>query len=511
MLGLFSNKSDHPLANLKSAQQLLDALPKTDPVEVLQEVGHWIEALFDPANEFRLDHQFAVLRMLDDAAHPHLRKIIHSYFAAVPPTAFQENRQWGAMNAYYIFSELGYLKVLVGMRNGEKGSSSIKSNAALVSARGIYAVSGLLECAAVRYAQIDPQLWVHLAEFYAYAETEQCQDATLVVYAGLGGNSSVERMFAAVLMWYTAGVGSFSPLDLHIAKRLITYMGKSFTVNRECQADSLFAFDLGQPAAPGRIKEAGTMYPAGMRFVGAGGAPRQIEDMLKTLGKDLVPEELNMGIAYSAEMVGDVANRLAKCCRAPLPLRRYPRRKIKVSMSVANGFSRVIEQTEVDFNLDDTASESWDVEDISTTGLRCVLPSGQASSVKIGALVGLQPEKVQHWGVGIVRRLSRDAHNNLQVGVEMLASRVVGVALHGHDGVRADAVHLALLLDKKEAQDGEALVLMKQDSFSIHRSPTMMADEQSFLMLPLGLVEKGTDFDLARYRKMAQEGSEESY
>jgi len=73
MLGFFSNKSDHPLANLKSAQQLLDDLPKTDPVQVLDEIGHWIEALFDQENAFRLDHQFAVLRMLDEAAHPHLK------------------------------------------------------------------------------------------------------------------------------------------------------------------------------------------------------------------------------------------------------------------------------------------------------------------------------------------------------------------------------------------------------------------------------------------------------
>lgn len=511
MLGIFSNKSDHPLANLKSAQHLLDALPKTDSVVVLHEIGHWIEELFDPANEFRLDHQFAVLRMLDDEAHIHLRKIIHSYFAAVPPTAFQENRQWGAMNAYFTFTELGYLKVLVGLRNGEKGSSAIKANVALICARGIYAIAGILECTAVRYGKIDPQLWVHLAEFYAYAEAERCQDDELVVYAGLGGATSVERLFAALLMWYTSGVGSFRPLDLHIAKRLITHMSKSFSVREQCGEDSLFAFDLAHPAPPTRVKEAGTMYPQSIRFVAAGGAPRKIEDMLKTLGKDLVPEELNMGIAYTAEMVGVVASQLAKCCHMPMPLRRYPRRKIKVNMSVANGFAKMVGQTEVDFNLDDTASESWDVEDISSTGFRCVLPAGRPSSVTIGTLVGLQPEKVQHWGAGIVRRLSRDAQNNLHVGVEMLASKVMGVTLRGYDGIRSDAVHPALLLDKPDAQDGEGWVLMKPNSFSMNLSPAMMLGEQRYLLLPLALVEKGADFDLARYRKMEQDSSDDAH
>jgi len=52
----------------------------------------------------------------------------------------------------------------------------------------------------------------------------------------------------------------------------------------------------------------------------------------------------------------------------------------------------------------------------------------------------------------------------------------------------------ALLLDKTDLQDGESLLLMKQDTFSINRSPTMSMGEQSFLLLPLALVEKGVDF-----------------
>lgn len=511
MLRLFGSKSDHPLANMKSAQQLLDALPKADAVDVLQEIGHWIEELFDPANDFRLDHQFAVLRMLDDVGHVHLRKIIHSYFAAVPPSAFQENRLWGAMNTYFAFSELGYMHVLAGLRNGEKGSSTIKASTALICARGVYAIFGMIECAAVRYAQIDPQLWVHLAQFYAYAEAEKCHDEALVVYSGLGGNTSIQSLFAGVLMWYTAAVGSFRPLDMHIAKRLVTYMSKSFPVSTQCQPGSLFAFDLNSPLPPARVKEEGAMYPAGMRFVGSGEAPKQLEDMLKTLGKNLVPEELNMGVAYSAEVVAEVAHELTECCQVPLPLRRHARSKIKVNMHVANGFFSVVEQSDEWLNLDDAACESWDVEDISVSGVRCVLPAGRPTSVKIGALVGLQPDKVEHWGAGIVRRMSRDAQNNLHVGVEMLAKKVFSIVLHGHDGIKADAIHPALFLDKSGAQNGECWILMRQDTFSINHSPNTELNGENLLLLPLGLVEKGVDFELARYRKMAQESSEEAY
>jgi hypothetical protein len=507
MLGIFSNKSDHPLANVKSAQQLLDGLPKSDSVELLQEIGHWIEVLFDPSNGFRLDYQFNVLRMLDEAAHPHLRKITYSYFAAVPPSDFQENRQWQSLNAYSTFSDLGYLDLVIGLKNGEKGSSSIKPSIALICARGIYAVFDRLECAAVKYAQIEPQLWAQLAEFYNYAEAHQCLDEELSPYVGTGASTSVRRLFASVLMWYSAGVGSFTPLDLHIVKRLIIYMNKAFSLEDSCQPDSQFVFDLAQSSPPAKVKEGGAMYPESVRFMGVGAAPALLENLLKTLGKDLLPVDLNMGVVYSAEVVNAVAAQLSECCKQQSPARRNPRRKIKVHMNVVLGFSSLVEQTEATVHFDRTPAERWEVEDISANGLSGILPAGQSSTVKIGALIGLQPEKIEHWGVGVVRRMSRDAGNNLHVGVEMLASKLMGVTLSAFEGGDTDADHPALLLEKNDAPNGESWVLVQSDTFSINRSPIMRSDHQQFLLLPIALVEKGADFDLARYRKMEQESS----
>jgi hypothetical protein len=509
MLGLFSNKSDHPLADMKSAQQLLDHLPKTDVIEILNEIGHWIEALFDPANEFRLDHQYAVMRMLDEAAHPHLRKIIHAYFAAVSPNEFQEKRLWGAMNAYFTFCEMGYLHLMKGMRDGDKGSSAIKSAAALISARGIYAASGKLECAAVRYAKIEPGLWGHLADFYDYAEMSKCQDEALSLYAGLGAVTSVSSQFTSVLMWYASVMGALRPLDLHIAKRLNMYLSKSFAVSEECRENSMFVFDLAKPSSPIRIKEEGSMYPPSSRFIGVGQVSGALDNMLKTLGKNLVPEELNLGVAYSAEVVAEVVSRVAAFYQARQPVRRPARRNIKMKISALNGFFNMVEETSVDLNLNDPLSESWEVEDISANGLRCVLAEGRASNIAIGALVGLQPEKSLHWGVGIVRRLKRDARNNLHVGIRIISNKVSSVVLRDQSG---DAGYSALLLDGPAEQGGESLLLMNADTFSISRSPTMTLDELSFLLMPLGLVEKGVDFELVRYRKMAHDdGGDELY
>jgi hypothetical protein len=204
--------------------------------------------------------------------------------------------------------------------------------------------------------------------------------------------------------------------------------------------------------------------------------------------------------------------RLAAHYQTRQPVRRPSRRNIKMKIGALNGFFNMVEETAVDLNLNDPLGEGWEVEDISANGLRCVLAEGRASNVAIGALVGLQPEKSLHWGVGIVRRLKRDAKNNLHVGIRIISNKISRVVLHEHEGMHADSDYSALLLDGPGEQSGESLLLLKSDVFSINRSPTMMLDEQSFLLMPLELVEKGVDFDLVRYRKMAQdESGDDSY
>jgi hypothetical protein len=506
MLGFFSNKSDHPLANLKSAQQLLEALPKTDSVEVLHEVGHWIESLFDSDNEFRADHQFAVLRMLDEAAHPHLRKISQSYFAVVPPNPFQENRLWGAMHEYLGFCSQGYLHLLRAVRAGEKGSSALKPNMPLIIARGMYALFRRVECMKVRYAQIDAQCWLDFADLYEYAEGLSCQDEILQVYmGGANSNISIKRLFASMLTWHSVAVGAFKPLDLHIAKNSITHISKYFAVTESNLPGSLFVFDLARPSSPMRLLAEGAQYPLSMRFVSTKTPPGYIDNLLKTLDKNLIPDEFNLDVVYSAALVADVLRRLAVFFQESLPVRRHQRRKIQMSIQAANGFLPVLEQAEAGLNLLGVASDVCAVEDMSSGGLRFVLAPDQSIPVTIGSLVSLKPENTTHCGVGIVRRLRRDMQGGLHVGVKMLASKVEVVLLYGNDNI--NPASLALSLESAEVQEGECCLLMPSDTYSQTRSPTMRQGDESYLLLPLTVIEKGMDFDLVRYRKMLQDSS----
>lgn len=508
MLGLFGKKSDHPLAEMKSAQSLLDDLPKHDSIKSLQELTDWLEAIVDQAENFKLDHQWAVLKLYDQAAQGHVRKLLHDYFVLQTLSQFQENRLWTMLDAYYTKSDLAHHDVLQRYLNNAKGAATVKPDLALLCTRGIGAIGGLLKMAAARYAMVDPALWRRLAEYYQLAESQGFVDESVTVYPGYA--ASTNEVFAVLMLWYGCSAGNLNPVQEHIAERLFAALGKGVQVFNAYNGTALFVFDMAQPTPPMRATAEGTIHPA-LRYIVADNLRAMLDNMIKTLDKGILPDGLNLyGAKFEAELVMDIASRLLQSLTLPPPTRRTPRRKIKVSLKVANGFIKMLEHSDVGLNFGAEESETWEVEDISATGFRSVVRPSGVDGVKIGSLVGSKPESVSHWGAGVVRRLSRDRDGALHIGVEVLSPRVVGVPLQDRAVKGPEGGQLGLYLNRPADTSGEAWLLMKQDSYTPQRSLNMELDDKAYLLLPLALVERGDDYDLARYRMMEQDTSSEA-
>lgn len=510
MLGIFGKKSDHPLADIKLAQQVLEDIPKNDALNTVQEITGWIESILELADDFRLDHEFVVLRMFDDAAQPHVRKLMRDYFAVQPLTKFQENRLWTVLNGFYAQTELVHYDVLTRYRDGGRGASGIKTDLPSLGARGIAALGGRLKMAVARYALVEPVLWKHLAEFYGHAMNNGYADDPVAMYPGVPGNTSVKQEFGSLLVWYGVSAGVQNPLQEHITERLVSYACNGFRVDEQYNGSALFVFDLSQPTPPMRLASDATMHAA-LRFFSVGDAPKKLEALSKNLEKGIVPDDVNFcGAKYDVELVSDILHRLLDNLSQPMPTRRNPRRKISVNLKVANGFFHMLEQADAGLNFfNPDAAEIWDVEDISATGFRSVLPPPKGEGIKIGSLIGSKPENIQSWGAGIVRRLSRDDKNNLHVGVEVLSTQIVGIALTNRAQMSDEEMQIAMYLNRPGDTSGEAWLLMRPDTFSLNRSLIMDMEGKGYLLLPVALVESGDDYDLARYRRMEQEESNE--
>jgi len=229
VLGLFGKKSDHPLADMKSAQLLLDDISKTDSIKALQELSEWLETLRADAEDLRLDHHWAVLRLFDQAAQPHVRKLLYDYFSVQPLSKFQENRLWSLLDGYYTQSDLCHHEVLSRYREGAKGASAIKQELPLICARGIAAIAGRLKLAAARYTLVDPAFWLRLAGHYGLAESQGFQLEPVVIYPAV--NTSVAQEFAALIAWYGTSAGTLNPLQEHISERLFAHLGKGLQIS----------------------------------------------------------------------------------------------------------------------------------------------------------------------------------------------------------------------------------------------------------------------------------------
>lgn len=508
--GIFGKKTDHPMADMKSAQALLDDLPKNDAHKALMELTEWIESVSDNAAS-RLDQQFDVLRLLDETAQPYARKLARDYFTPQDLNKFQENRLWLQLGNWSRHTARAYFALFVRYCNGDKGAANLKAQLPLLSARTLHAMTMQLKYVCARYGPIENELWGNLAQLWRHAEQQQYMGTPLTLYPGLPGDATVKSELEHLLGWCGCGVSSLSPLLMHLAERLVAQHCSGLDIGAQQGADSMFSFDLDHPAPPMRVKVGIAMQPT-TRFIGMSAMRLKLEALQKTLEKNVVPDGLNLGGTYDVELVRQAVQHLLHYLAEP-PLRRSARRGIKVNMNVVSGFARMVERTDVGLNFNEEPPACWELQDISVSGFRTVLPVQGAEGIRIGTLLGTQPEGVPRWGAAVVRRLRRDGENQLHIGAEMLTSQITGVALSqsGGGGGFEDGQPALWLQAKPGAPSGEAQLLMKADTFSMQRSLQTRLNGKGYLLIPAGLQEKGGDYDLARFRIVEQEsGSDES-
>jgi len=120
---IFGKKSDHPLADLKSAQALLDDLPRTMLSSRSRKCliwwsycrstpsSSWITGLPCCACSTRLPQ-------------PHLRKLVREYFTPFEISKFQENRLWLLLSKWSDQIATAYFRVYTEYCNGEKAAVS---------------------------------------------------------------------------------------------------------------------------------------------------------------------------------------------------------------------------------------------------------------------------------------------------------------------------------------------------------------------------------------------------
>src|SRR5574340_157718 len=198
--GIFGNKSDHPMADIKSAQALLDELPANDARRALMELTELVGLLMEHA-EFKTDHQFNVLTLFDKTAHLYERKLVREYFAPLELTKFQENRLWSALEHWSRELAAAYFKLFVDFCNAKKGSSVIREQVPLLVARAVRAMKAQVKFVSAHYGEVDKTIWANLTQLYRHAEQLRYLDTPVSLYPGVAGNTTAKHEVRHLLMW----------------------------------------------------------------------------------------------------------------------------------------------------------------------------------------------------------------------------------------------------------------------------------------------------------------------
>ena len=166
----------------------------------------------------------------------------------------------------------------------------------------------------------------------------------------------------------------------------------------------------------------------------------------------------------------------------------------------------------LDFSLSQPAGtgESWIVEDVSDGGYGAIIPTVKSDWIRVSTLIGVRNETSKYWGIGLIRRIVRDEKEQRHVGIQLLTTTAIPVKISKSQTLSfTDAdreAERAILLSTGPDSQGEIGVVMRGGLFNGRDGLDMTVRDESFLLIPVSLIERGDDFDWAKFKTKQREG-----
>lgn len=495
LAGFFGKQCDHPMADVKSAQQLLDDLPKHDAIKSVTELTEWLESV-SVHEEFKLADQYAVLSLLDETAQVYARKLAYEYFTLHDMNVFHGNRLHMVLEALARQTANAYHRVF--LRYCQTGKGTIKAQLPLLVARAIHASRDQLKYAAVHYAARDDSVWLRLSVFYQHAEQQQYLDMPVLLYPSV--MTSVKSELGQLMIWSFCALDSLTPQAIHLNERLVTQYANVVEMSAELNGQAQISFDPVNALSIVR-QDLPANQRHGMRYLYLPEMQAKLDALIKALDKHIMPQDLNLGGCFSVERVKAAALHTRKQLFAK-PIRKSPRRPFNGLVKAVAGYDNV----SMCCQSAGGAGMQLSLQNASSGGFLAVLSAQAGSDARVGHLLGIQTDSLARLGVSIARRLLRDAQGGLHLGAEMLATQVSQVILRGAGTGEQQALWLH---NKASDSNGEVRLLMPVDTFSLQRSLKTALEGKKYLLIPVALQESGADYDLACFRFIEQEEAQE--
>lgn len=505
ILNLFSSRPDHPLADAKELKRTIAELPLDNAFKAVDEVAGWLESLGN-ADGFRADQLFDVARQLDDAAQSHLKTLARNYLNSPRLSRSEEKRLWTTIFTYWELLAGLYERCLGKLGSKDKETDALKPVLPLLSARTVAALGQQVKWVEFRYGPVPAELWQRLGKAYLLAESGKVAHKPVQLYPSASGASTAEGEYLHVLAFHASSMDSLMPLEIELADRLLAHFLPGFKFTAESHSNSVYWVDATLSQPPMRMAKLPAAVTPSLRFFSPGSVPKLLDELIRSVERGEVPNDLNLGGQYQPRTLLPVLRHLAIYWAAQPPLREHPRHNVKTRLAVLHGFddSFTIFAGDVARVGKERTADSWVVENVSLGGFGAAINNVGGDWLKVGALISLQPEGGENWVLGVVRRLSKESDSQANVGIQTLARQAVSVQLVPRSSVYAAAGGVPGIRLPEDKAPGEVRLVLPTATFDVRESLEYISGDRRYLLTPIEQVEAGADFEIARYRELVE-------
>ena len=443
-----------PLRNASQASRWIASLSPTDPLAIQKEA---LELIADfPGNRRDLSPgQAEALLRIDARLEPVLSGLTRQYTQSYQKSTSVESRLWHSvfdvvkayLVAYHASLKAGYARA-------ENKRWRAVLPWVLVRLAHYKGLDGKFRL--FRYGHWIPAQWREFHELYEFARMRGWQREQLIYGAGAFARPGIsfEQEYLKALLLMRLDSGNFTPDQVEWVSRQLDDWTPSLTLVPPPGEGAGFYVDLTgtqglrrreKPNVPGRVLLLDT-GPAYARIVEQlRWLPEQDDEIPKP--GELPAREQRLLLMRLASLLGPTAIAhapratrvrddgeirvvvgLPALTRAIAEVERLPD-SARVS-GVSGSFDEVTQMMNPAQNPESVARRirgtNWRLVDRSETGIRLIAPSKEAPA-RLGDLVAMRDG--EHWVLGVVRRMQRQQVDEVTVGVEVIAKRLVRVLM----------------------------------------------------------------------------------
>jgi hypothetical protein len=434
----------------KQVQEWLDRLPKANIIESVRALRDGLYLL----NRHKLGHD-ARLKLVElyHQTAATLLPGMEVQFSGVPLPLPEKQRQVANLARDLLVELANGYKIIVLDESKKRLSFSSNKQLSLVIQRALAALSRVLVVCYQTYAPTSAGIWSEMHELFRYAVQQNLQDES--VSETNGTTSSVNLIYKQALLLALADPYRLLQGEVSKIMDFLARFGNQAQLMPLAQTTSpsgFFLVRLDSDKPPKAVAQNVTVTDARSDILlNTIELARLIHQQITRLEAGETPRSQGLADTASEPAYLDLMRRMIRFWGIA-PKRHFTRLPNQASVNICAGLRTVhyfingqkqypngdtMESYDSDITvkfssspIDRTSQQTfvstqWTIVNESAGGLALTKASADVVQIRVGEVVGLKPEKLPDWNVGVVRWVKSDNPAHIELGVQMLAPKAL--------------------------------------------------------------------------------------